>query len=453
MLGAERHPARRLPLSSVSPAEASSWPDDLDSVIHVVAATTVPLLLQPRSWINRKVETIEFVHDRRVRRHVSVDFTLPDLEGLPVTAASGQSIAFVPLAQLRKQVLRSFDIVDEAGVAVPMLTAEQNERIARELLRQLAGDALAPAWPRRKVLDRLDRIAGTDAIDALAALKEVEAAAAPVEGLPDLDFAALWANAVARPLMQDLAEHFVLFVAIDARAGERRVLKFVYDGELTWANKAWRRQVEERLGLNPVVLHVLAPAIGATHSYHAEVPAPGDLVIAQARLLDSETANDLCAPDRTPDRAHLWTTSKKREQEGTIELELRVGARGLYGAAVWISVLATLLFGVGFVFRLAFSVHTRAEPAAAIVIVLPALFATYLWRPGEHPLVQRLVSGLRVMITAFAVLSFIAAAVLAVEVHTWFRLLVWIVAFVLSTAMSSVIVYGYVRSRRFVTET
>src|SRR5206468_2463133 len=135
-----------------------------------------------------------------------------------------------------------------------------------------------------------------------------------------------------------------------------------------------------------------------------------------------------------------------------IELELRVRTRGLYGAAVWISLLATLLFGVGFVFRLALSVHTRAEAAAAIVVVLPALFATYLWRPGEHPMVQRLVSGLRGMITAFAVLSFVAAAVLAVEVHTWFRLLVWIVAFVASTAMSSAIVYGYVCSRRHATE-
>ena len=96
--------------------------------------------------------------------------------------------------------------------------------------------------------------------------------------------------------------------------------------------------------------------------------------------------------------------------------------------------------------------HTRAGAAAAIVVVLPALFASYLARPGEHPLVQRLVSGLRAMITALAALSFAAAAVLAVEVHFWFRLLVWIVAFLASATMSSVIVYGYWRSHQHVSE-
>jgi hypothetical protein len=444
-------------VSSIAPPPA--WPDDLASVIDIVAATTVPLLLQPKHWINRKVETIEFVDDRRVRRHVSVDFTLPDLEGLPVQAASGRPLAFVPLVQLRKQVLRRFDIFDEAGAAVPMLTAQQNGRIARRLLRQLAGDALAPAWPRRKMLELLDRIAGTDASDARAALWEIEVAAAPAEGLPELELAELWEHPAARPLMEDLADHFVLFVVIDARAGDRRVLKFVYDGELARASEPagelldrWRKKIEERLGLDPVVLSIEAAGIGAAHSYHVEVPAPPDLVITKARLVDPSSVEALCEPDRASDRVHLWTTSAKREQEGKIELELRVGPRGLYGAAVWISLLTTLLFGVGFVLRVAFAVHTRAEAAAAIVVVLPALFATYLWRPGEHPLVQRLVSGLRVMITAFAALSFVAAAVLAVEIHYWLRLLVWIIAFASSLAMGAIIVSGYLRSRRCVTE-
>ena len=246
-------------------------------------------------------------------------------------------------------MLRNFDIVDEAGAAVPILTAEQNGRIARRLLGQLAEEALDTTEPVKRVLDCLDKVVGTER-EARAALMELKAAA--VKTPPDRELAKLWEHPIAQPLMQDLAEHFILFAVLDAQAGDRRVLKFVYDGELTWESEAagesldrWRKRVEERVGLGPVVLRIAVPGVGATHSYHAEVPAPEDLVITRARLLDVNSKE--LSDDRTPDRAHLWTTSSKREQEGRIVLELRVGARGLYGAAVWISLLTTLLFGAG----------------------------------------------------------------------------------------------------------
>ena len=54
-------------------------------------------------------------------------------------------------------MLRNFDIVDEAGAAVPILTAEQNGRIARRLLGQLAEEALDTTEPVKRVLDCLDK--------------------------------------------------------------------------------------------------------------------------------------------------------------------------------------------------------------------------------------------------------------------------------------------------------
>ena len=73
----------------------------------------------------------------QVRRHVSVDFTVPD--ELPrEPAAVGADEYAVPLAMLAKRPLVHFDLRNEERHSIPLLTAEQNRTIGRELLYQAA---------------------------------------------------------------------------------------------------------------------------------------------------------------------------------------------------------------------------------------------------------------------------------------------------------------------------
>src|SRR6266536_640448 len=103
---------------------------------------------RPEEWIHRRVESVEFCDDKTVRRSVSVDFTLPDR--VPCLVLSGNRVAqLVPLARLRKQALVGFDVFDEDGRSVPLLTAIQTGKIVADGLIHIArqiihGDANRP---------------------------------------------------------------------------------------------------------------------------------------------------------------------------------------------------------------------------------------------------------------------------------------------------------------------
>ena len=98
------------------------------------------LLLAEEAWVHRRVETLDVVSAEVVRRQVSVDFTLPGPLRPALEVGEGQCL--VPLAVLRKQILRHFDLRDEAEEAVPV--------VARDHTMLLAGAALPRAGRRRR---------------------------------------------------------------------------------------------------------------------------------------------------------------------------------------------------------------------------------------------------------------------------------------------------------------
>jgi hypothetical protein len=109
---------------------AASWPDELFSAaVERIAVVTARLLAQPAAWVHRRVETITFLDDIRIRRHMSVDFTLPTL---------GLAIEYVPLSLVRKGLLKDLDVVDEEGRALPVLTLGQSAEVAAYILRTQA---------------------------------------------------------------------------------------------------------------------------------------------------------------------------------------------------------------------------------------------------------------------------------------------------------------------------
>src|SRR6266851_4341819 len=70
--------------SQRSAAPKLDWPNDLPSKERLtkIALATAPLVLFYRRWVHRRVEEIEFIDESRIRRHLSIDFTLPDLSAL-----------------------------------------------------------------------------------------------------------------------------------------------------------------------------------------------------------------------------------------------------------------------------------------------------------------------------------------------------------------------------------
>src|SRR4051794_17742455 len=91
------------------------------------------LLLAEETWVHRRVETIHMLSTQVLRRSVSVDFTIPggSRRSLKVRD-SGQTL--VPLATLAKRPLRNFDLRDESGASVPVLSRDHNGPLAHSAL-------------------------------------------------------------------------------------------------------------------------------------------------------------------------------------------------------------------------------------------------------------------------------------------------------------------------------
>src|SRR5438270_5962089 len=106
------------------------------------AARALPLIVNWRSWVHRRVEHIDLMDDARARHHTSIDFTLPSLPDERSDVTHPQ-LTVIPLMLARKGILRHLSVRDENGRALVVLTRIQNEAIEVLLLTSLAETLLA----------------------------------------------------------------------------------------------------------------------------------------------------------------------------------------------------------------------------------------------------------------------------------------------------------------------
>ncbi|MFL5894044.1 MAG: hypothetical protein ACJ76Z_02890 [Thermoleophilaceae bacterium] len=90
------------------------------------------------------MEAVEFETAASLRRRVSVDFILdPALFGDATFSWGGRPIHYVPIAVLNKQPLTRFDVRDEDGSALPVMSRNKNAKITAGALTALAQSVLA----------------------------------------------------------------------------------------------------------------------------------------------------------------------------------------------------------------------------------------------------------------------------------------------------------------------
>src|SRR5919109_2596961 len=112
----------------------AAWPgEEIEQRASDIADAAYELLFNQAGWRHRRVETLTMLSHEQVRRHVSVDFTVPVELREHLRLSDAHEFA-VPLAFLAKRPLEHFDLRNEEGHAIPLLTAEQNPRLGRELL-------------------------------------------------------------------------------------------------------------------------------------------------------------------------------------------------------------------------------------------------------------------------------------------------------------------------------
>lgn len=390
-----------------------------------IAAVAWSLLRSQAAWRHRRVETLTLLSHEHVRRHVSVDFTLPEehREGLRLSA---EEFA-VPLAWLTKRPLVHFDLRNEEGHSIPMLTADQNAAIDRELLYAVLENDLALQDADDATVEAVGRVAAP----LVEAVVGVGAAAADVErlerqhGLQPLD--------EFRTMVGNLSRLFMLWAVVRG-IDRRRVFKFAYD---------------EPYELRPGLAYVYeAPGCTEAWSYHVEIAVPTDLKARTTTLWDSATGAVLATGSPDADRPALYVSTDPADPPAHAEVVVDFAAergRFLAPAAIVATVIA-LLVAPPWLFADLERLAASSGPAIGLVLSTSAVFSALVLRTDEHPLLRRLLVRYRVSLVASTLAALFAAASLGFRAEGWIIELTWGVAAVVSAVTAGILVWAAARS-------
>lgn len=394
------------------------------------------LIADESTWVERRVESVSFISETKHRRHTSVHFDVPGFPQRPGTAPSA-TLVWVPIALLKKDVLRNLDVRDEEGRALPVLSARQHAELVSRFLIQQAEVILD--LPPDKLDPRIVQWLG-------AAIGDESAAPAP----PDPDVAAqvnqLRANETITSYLRDLSRNFMLLARVDAWAHSTRIVKFAYDFDLDaepirrTGMIALLRAIAIPLGLSDYRTRFATPSMFDAKSYHVEVVCPEELSITEA-VLSWESAHherhDL-ATDFRVDRAHLYSTEPQPGEEwlGFVDTRFCLKTPVVLPVVLLTAVTAGVIGG-GLWIHYVEPLGDRTDTAAALVVAIPTFFAPFVV-PGRHPIAQRMFVGLRALAFLAGATSFIAAATLAVRLSTHSLEVIWGALAALAAALAAV---------------
>jgi hypothetical protein len=404
----------------------AAWPgEEIEERAGEIASAAGVLLRQSAAWRHRRVETITLLSHEQVRRHVSVDFTVP-LEYRESLRVSDADEFAVPLALLAKRPLIHFDLRNEEGHSIPLLTAEQGRMIGRELLyRALDADldaqdtdaeaTLLAAGPLIEAVLADDTRQLDDRIDDL----ERELGLEPLS-----DF---------RARADTLSRGYILW-AIVRGLERRRIFKYAHD-----------ERFSQRAGYS----HFYAtPGCTEAWSYHVEVAVPPDLRARTTTLSDDATGDVLAVGSRNSDRPAIYISVDPAQRLVRPGLLVRYGAerwRFLAPAAIVASVIA-LLVVPPLLFADLPSLSESAGPAIGLVLSTSAVFSALVLRTDEHPLLRLMLVRYRLCLVASTVAVLFAAAALGFQARAWVINTTWAIAALVSALAAVILIVEAMRS-------
>jgi hypothetical protein len=411
------------------------------------------------SWIKRHVQQLEILDTRAVRWRVSIDFEVP-IEA-PIVYVGSEEFRLIPITSLPKGDLVSFDLRDESGASLWLPTSDENNRRLAPALVVRARDVLRPkAMPGTLERD-LMRIVATLPSEHKKAYKPFAAAAALIDVKPfeetvreaskrlrqdrfwhvrkrwrasrdwgraqdaltepmaaklraeqalgDLDKDVwdaayqLMADRRFRSLLEELAQNYVVHIAVPMEPMTRRIVKLTYERTVTfWSRKSKRRRLLQSLGWRSWPLDVLIGGSGG--SDHLEVAAPTGVDVGQivAKPIVPERGAPVLRTAGFSPHVHVsFPATSSLRYRATVYV--RTSRSGWLFASVLVGIVIAVVMMLGR-HNLAVLFHTskgtvsEADTAATLLLALLGVIATWLVRPGEHPLASRLLLLVRGLI-------------------------------------------------------
>jgi hypothetical protein len=405
------------------------------------------LLLSAPEWLHRKVDTLIFSNAANFRRQVSVDFHV-----MPQGDATNDTYpghVLIPLAILKKEVLFGFDLFDEAGDSVPLLTSDENIWIAWSVLTALAETSLEEGEPPL-----------TD--DELSALRNVVSASGDEaeEALRCLENHARIATLRTKPLLYaglaTLADNFILVVPIDPETGPRRIVKFSYEVDIS--HQIADFSFSQRFGLESAALHVELPRLDA-RSHHVETHAPTGLQISADPFVNPSPDELIEQPSvrvgHTAAISHAHITPGEfilaRAPSAELTFSFFPTENGLVRLAAGVGALVFAILSLALLDSAAIvTARNSPETPATLLLTVLGVLTLFIVRPGEHHFVSYLLVPYRLAVTVAGALIPLAAALSLLSDRftdqeiTWF----WFALLVASGILEALFGFVYLRARR-----
>lgn len=431
-------------------------------VLELVGRSALWAYRNQAVWVHRRVESVTFParNDPIVRRHVSIDFSIPEglaaINGDADERPEDELYYYVPVSVLQKwPPVLQLDLRNAQDEAIPLLTRDQNAVTDGALLLALASDLTAGS---RQLADsdiprHLKTIAsrpGDEAREALTAI--IPPDPRHDDGLQS----ALRGSAEFLDLAGGLVDNTLLWLRVCGGRNERTIVKFAYDVARELDVTTWDRAA---FGIAPLEARVETPHIGSAGSYHLAVVSPAPLDIVDAQLTLSRRATPLHNVDEG-DVIARCTAQQSRELEGPFQPDLedrdlrlyadaagrqarfyiagrRDGCFGrlrisiavqksgfLQGAALASTLIALLLLAYAIGFG---TIVEKPERVTPVLLLVPGLLAYLVVRPRDHELARDFLAGTRRLLLLSGLLPIINAASLAVGGDaTWVDATAWV---------------------------
>lgn len=346
-----------------------------------------------------------------------------------------------------------FDVKDEAGASIPLLTRQENARLTGAILVAAARGALTNG--RKPGEESLGLDPGLIAYLATiptqtpqegrallrAVLNPGDQIVYPEKRVGEI----ILADEDFRNLLGLCASCSFIHIPVVASPGERRIVKIglmsPWDAGVTGRRRgsgSFKRRlgrISTWLGWRAEARMLFMPHVGNAQSFHVQISAPERVEFTEAGMRNKSPAELVKAdaalappiPEPPTDdptdavgyqqliggirqRKHLYISPAGAHRAGIVWVRCRVVRHGFLRAAVAVAWLVTGLLTV-FAIR-ADNIVGDSQTSAALLLLVPALIASFLIAPGEHDLTRHLLRGPRLLTAFIGFLSLLATAAL-----------------------------------------
>lgn len=345
------------------------------------AITLSSLLTKPESWISRVVEKVEFLPEGQTRTYISIDLDIH-----PIMRKHN----LFPIISLKKRLLRSFSVIDQAGNSLPVLTYGQNADLGRQLL--ISG-----------VSKGADKSAVTEVIDSIVKFEEGNEFN-PRDLLNEYSkFLSLENRDQFLSLASLLNSGFIIWVKnLGLNGEERTVSKISFENKVNYKSpqlniKRFFRAIfslDKKGLIEALSPEPLLPSISYhwSNSYHLEIVAPRGLIVSELNLVAEKDRKHylLSSDSKVPTQiGHVTTRSSRINRFKNIKAIVSIkNERDAFShisffSAFTVFILQTLPIFIHFGF-LNILERSASQNYAPLLLVAPGLLLPYLAKGNEH---------------------------------------------------------------------